>query len=99
MSRAWGVEIHLVDVDSGGGCLSRCGDQQARSSYETGDEKGANAHREPPSLTVYRLQTAKGIRTSSLAQTVSPTCAIEQNPVRRCASTLALTPMLLSLLM
>jgi hypothetical protein len=41
---AWGVEIHLVDVNSGGSCLSWCGDQEARSSYETGEEKGANAY-------------------------------------------------------
>jgi hypothetical protein len=48
---AWGVEVHLVDVDSGGGCLSRYGDPEARSSYETGDEKCADAQLEPPSLT------------------------------------------------
>jgi hypothetical protein len=57
---AWGVEIHLVDVDSGGGCLSRYCDQKARNSYEAGDEK---------------------------------------NPVSRYASTLALTPMFLALVM
>jgi hypothetical protein len=34
---ARGVEIHLIDVNSGGRCLSRCGDQEARGSHETGD--------------------------------------------------------------
>jgi hypothetical protein len=35
---AWGVEIHLVDVDRGRGCLGRCRGQDRSSSYETGDD-------------------------------------------------------------
>jgi hypothetical protein len=47
--------------------LSRCGDQEARSSYETGDEKG-RMRIENPRVNRLPTQTAKGIRTGSLAQ-------------------------------
>jgi hypothetical protein len=42
-----GVVIHLVDVDTGGRCLSRCGNQERSSSCETGDDNGAHVHLRP----------------------------------------------------
>jgi hypothetical protein len=48
---SWGIEIHLVDVDSGPCRLSRYGDS-AQSSHDTCDQKGANAHLGTPELTV-----------------------------------------------
>ena len=47
----------LVDVDSGGGCLSRCGNQERSSSRETGDDNGANAHLRPRGSSSLRLST------------------------------------------
>jgi hypothetical protein len=54
-----GVETQFVDVDSGGGCLSRCRNQERSSSCETGDDNGANAHLRPRGSSSLTLSTCR----------------------------------------